>query len=246
MNGANPFSAVAEGYRRHRPGYPAALFEWLAQSAPGRGLAWDCGAGSGQASAGLARHFQRVVATDISGEQLARCHSGTSILPLRARAEAVPLATGSADLVTVAQALHWFALEPFHAEVRRVLRPGGVVAVWSYSLMSIDRAVDAIVQSLYGDTLGPYWDPARCLVENGYRELPFPFVPIEPPPFAMTACWELPQLLGYLGTWSALTHYRRATGRDPLSAVAERLAAIWADGTREVRWPLTLRMGRVD
>jgi SAM-dependent methyltransferase len=241
------FSGHAADYSRFRPEYPAALFAWLAAQTPARNRAWDCATGNGQAACALAPHFREVVATDASAQQLENARRCDGVRYAVAPAEASGLADHSVDLVTVAQALHWFDLDRFYAETRRVLRPGGVVAVWNYNLFRLDPAVDAIVDHFYAVTVGPYWPPERRLVENGYRELPFPFTVITAPPFEMASRWSLEHLFGYLGTWSSVRRYMEAHSSDPVAALRGDLSAAWGDaGEREVRWPLALRVGRVE
>ncbi|HKJ76269.1 MAG TPA: class I SAM-dependent methyltransferase [Gammaproteobacteria bacterium] len=244
---ADHFAPVAADYGRHRPGYPPGLFAFLADTAPGTRRAWDCATGTGQAARGLAEHFAEVRATDASAGQVEQAEGPTNVRYSVAPAEAGGLDDASADLVTVAQALHWFDLPAFYAEVRRVLRPGGLLAVWSYNLLEAGPAVDAVIERLYRDRLGPYWPTERRHVENGYRDLPFPFRPVAAPAFAMTSEWTLAGLTGYLGTWSAVARCREAEGTDPVAEVEAALAAAWgpADTARPVRWPLTLRVGRV-
>jgi ubiquinone/menaquinone biosynthesis C-methylase UbiE len=241
------FSRVADRYADFRPHYPAALFDWLATLAARDGLVWDCAAGSGQATLDLARRFDRVIATDASGEQIAAAAPHPRVEYRVAPAEASGLPAASVALVTVAQALHWFDLERFYAEARRVLRPDGVLAVWAYGINEVEgEAVNALVQDFYANVVGPYWPPERRLVEEGYRTVPFPWAELAPPPFRMEARWTLPQLLGYFGTWSATNRYAQATGRDPLPPLAEALRGVWgaADLPRLVAWPLALRAGR--
>jgi len=241
------FAPVAASYVDFRPHYPPALFAWLATLAPRRDLAWDCAAGSGQASSDLAAHFARVVATDASPAQIDAASPHPRIEYRVAPAEASGLPDASVDLVTVAQALHWFDLTGFYAEVRRVRRPGGVLAVWTYGVLTVAGAeVDALVQRFYHDTVGPYWPPERAHVENGYRSLPFPFVEIAAPPFAMEASWTLPQLLGYFRSWSATGRFAAANGCDPVTLLEEQLAPLWGEEGqgRKVIWPLSLRVGR--
>ena len=238
---------MAGSYADFRPHYPAELFDYLATLVPREASVWDCAAGNGQATRGLTERFARVFATDASAEQIA----SAPVLPNAefrvALAEDSGLSAGSTDLVTVAQALHWFELERFYAEVNRVLRPGGVLAVWAYGINRVEgEAVDAIAQDFYGNILGPYWPPSRQLVESGYRTLPFPFTEIAPPEFRMEAQWTLERLLGYFSTWSATSRYRKATGENPLPLLAEKLAAVWGDvnSPRTVTWPLAFRVGR--
>lgn len=248
MSFKDHFSGHADRYEAYRPSYPDAMGEYLAAVAPGRDLAWDCATGNGQAAASLARHFRAVVATDSSAKQLAQARRHESIAYAVAHAERAPLPAGSIDLVTVAQALHWFDLSRFYAEVRRVCRPGGLCAAWCYGLHAIDPRVDAVVHRLYGEILGEFWPPERHLVEQQYRTLPFPFAALEAPRFEMGARWDLARLLGYLNTWSSAQRYRARHGSDPLDLVRRDLEAAWGDPARErdVVWPLTLRLGRVD
>jgi SAM-dependent methyltransferase len=242
------FTPVAASYADFRPGYPGALFAWLARLVPRQDLAWDCGAGSGQASLGLAAHFERVVATDASRAQIDAAAPHPRIEYRVAPAEASGLPDASVDLVTVAQALHWFDLAGFYAEAKRVLRPSGVLAVWTYGVLSVEGAsVDSLVQHFYHDTVGPFWPVERALVETGYRSLSFPFNEIDAPRFAMNARWSLPQLLGYFRSWSATERYAAAHGCDPVAALAEQMTPLWGDAERrrQIAWPLSLRVGRV-
>lgn len=242
------FAAVAGNYAGFRPRYPASLFDWLAELAPSRSLAWDCAAGTGQASVDLAERFARVVATDASRAQIEAAAPHPRIAYRVAPAHESGLADASVDLVAVAQALHWFDLEAFYAEARRVLRPEGLLAAWTYGIHTTgDAAIDAQVRRFYAEVVGRYWPPERRHVESGYRDLPFPFTEIAPPAFAMTADWSLPQLLGYARSWSATGRCSEATGNDPVIELGERLAPLWgtADTTRTVTWPLALRVGRM-
>jgi SAM-dependent methyltransferase len=203
------------------------------------------GTGSGQAAVALAAHFDRVLGLDASASQLARAPAHPRVEYRRASAEALGQDDASVDLVTAAQAFHWFPREPFFTEVRRVLRPGGLLAVWCYGLSTITPALDAVVRELYHDYLGPYWEPERQLIESGYREVDFPFAALRTPAFVMSHAWELAQLTGYLGTWSPLERHRRERGFDALEAIRPELDRAWGDAaTRLVTWPLALRAFR--
>jgi SAM-dependent methyltransferase len=240
------FSADSAGYRANRPGYPDALFDHLAAMAPHRELAWDCATGSGQAASGLARHFRRVIATDASTQQITNTVSHPNIEYRVATAEHSGLDYHSVDLCTVAQSLHWFDLDLFYQEVRRVLVTGGVLAIWSYNLLTVTPEVDAVIRRLYHDLLGPWWPPQRQLVERGYADIPFPFEPLPTPRFDMHAQWQLAQLTGYLRTWSAVQRYLQEKGEDAVAVVEAELQAAWGEATlrRRVQWPLALRLGR--
>ena len=245
---ADHFSGRAGDYARYRPDYPRALFEFLARLAPGRGTAWDCATGSGQAALGLAGSFDAVVATDASLNQIASAARHRRVHYAVAPAERAPLPSGSVALVAAAQALHWFDRARFWAEARRVLVPGGVVAVWSYHGFHVTPEVEAVVHRLYKEIVGPYWPPERALVERGYGALEFPFAPVEPPPLRLEKPWDLPAVMGYLRTWSAVQRYEAARGRDPLDLIREELAAAWGppERVRSFQWDLDLRIGRKD
>lgn len=241
------FSSQSSGYAAFRPGYPAELFAWLAGLTKGHDLAWDCATGSGQAARGLAGHYARVWATDASAAQIAAAlpHAGVEYRVAPAHASGLP--DDCADLVTVAQAAHWFDLPAFYAEARRVLKPGGLLALWCYERLAIEPALDAVIEDVYAGLLGPYWPPERRHVETGYRNLPFPFEEAPAPTLTMTATWNLDLLLGYFSTWSALKAYRKDTGHDPLPGLRERLAAAWIslDTAKTIKWPLSVRLGRI-
>lgn len=243
------FSGVSSHYARHRPSYPPELFAWLAAQSSGRDLAWDCATGTGQAAVALAAQFDQVVATDASAAQIAAATPSARVSYRVAPADASGLPAQSVDLVTVAQALHWFDLELFYAEVRRVLKPDGLLAVWTYGVFQVADAEGAALQALldrfYHGTVGPYWPPERRHVENSYAELAFPFQERDVPPFAMTVAWRLDDLAGYLRSWSATSRYRELVGADPVAELLPLLAPLWGQGYRQVRWPLSIKVGRL-
>jgi len=240
------FSGVASAYRAFRPGYPPALFGWLAGLCPRRDLALDCGCGSGQASVALAEHFAAVLAVDPGAEQVRHAAAHPRVAYRVAPAEATGAPAGSVDLVVAAQALHWFDLERFWPEVRRVARPGAVVAAFTYGLLTVDAPVDEVVGRLYHELLRGFWPPERAHVDSGYRSLPFPFAPVASPPFAISERWTLERLQGYLATWSGVTARDQRTGGDVLAEVGPALRQAWGgEAAKVISWPLALRVGRV-
>ncbi|HEY4872896.1 MAG TPA: class I SAM-dependent methyltransferase [Steroidobacteraceae bacterium] len=240
------FSRLAAGYASFRPHYPAALFDYLAQSCSRHEFAWDCACGSGQATLDLAQRFDTVLATDASAAQLAAAPAHANVRYRVARADESGLERASVDIVTVAQALHWFDLASFYAEVERVLRSAGVLAVWTYGVPHVaGKRVDQLMQAYYWDTLKTYWPAERRLVESGYRTLPFVFAELDPPSFEMHEDWSLAELMGYVRSWSATGRYVEVNAVDPAVALEESLAPIWGepDERRRISWPLSLRVG---
>lgn len=238
------FSSRSTDYARFRPTYPPELAAWLAGIAPSRRLALDCGCGNGQLSTLLAVEFAQVVATDASPQQIANATAHPRVSYRVAPAEHSGLDDASVDLVTAAQAAHWFDLDAFYREVRRVLRPGGRVALISYGITETGGAAGEVLADFYANVVGRYWPAERRHVETGYRRLPFPFDEIAAPAMAMRAQWSLDQLLGYVDTWSAVRQAEAVLGRAPYDDFAARLRAAWGapEARREIRWPLALRV----
>lgn len=247
MSFEDHFSDSAPGYQAYRPHYPPDLLVFLAEQAPSRHLAWDCATGSGQASRGLKDLFDRVIATDASRSQLAHAPALTGVSYLACTAEQCPLADGSLDLVVVAQALHWFDLEAFYREARRVLDPnGGLLAAISYNLIRVTPAVNEVIDRLYFDDLAGYWPAERRHVDHDYATLSFPLAQIAVPRFDMEAQWSLERLVGFLNTWSAVRRYMKHRRSNPVDDMTPELIEAWGNPAvpRPVRWPLNVRVGR--
>jgi SAM-dependent methyltransferase len=239
------FSHDAPAYAAYRPRYPAELFDWLAEQSTERTEAWDAGTGNGQAAVDLAERFAHVTATDPSAEQIEHAIPHPRVTYKRGTAEESGLDAASFALVTVAQALHWFNIPAFFAEARRVLKPGGVLAAWTYREPELDDDLADKELQQFSMLVHPYWPAERAIVESGYRTVAFPFEPVKAPRFDMEHSATLEMLTGYLRTWSATTLYMKETGLDPVRELEDRLARLWADGERrQLTWELHVRAGR--
>ncbi|HEY8384052.1 MAG TPA: class I SAM-dependent methyltransferase [Microvirga sp.] len=241
------FSTGSADYAAYRPTYPAALVDALADLAPATDAALDVGCGTGQLAVLLAARFRSVIATDASAQQIAQAVPQERVNYRVAPADASGLAGASVDLLTAAQAAHWFDLDAFYAEARRVLRPRGILALITYGIMRADAALDPVIARFYWDVIGPYWPPERRHVEQGYRAFPFPFEEIALPPLAIEVRWTRDDLFGYVDTWSAVKAVEKALGREPVEALRRDVAAVWTDPEerRTIRFPLSGRVGRV-
>lgn len=241
------FDDQAPAYARTRPTYPDQLFDYLAELSPGRGVAWDCGTGSGQSAESLAGRFATVVATDISRAQLSHVARGPRLHPVVAAAERAPLDDRAVDLVTVSAALHWFDRPRFYAEVRRVARPQAILAVWSYFHTRIAPEIDPVIERYADQMVGEFWVPQFEFNRRLYRGLDFPFERLQWPDIHAEARMRLEDVLDFMRTWSASQAWKRARGSDPVLQVRDELARAWGDAAleRPVRWPLHGAVGRV-
>jgi len=240
------FQQTGEDYARFRPRYPAQMYSWLAEQAPGRHLAVDIATGNGQAATELALHFDKVIAQDAAQGQLDVAEKHPKVEYQQAEAHQTRLPNACADLITVAQALHWFATEAFYAEVRRIARPGAFFAAWGYCDARITPAIDTIFEPFHRGVVGPYWPTERAIVEAHLRTLPFPFREVEVPPFELQQLLTREGFVRYIGTWSCTQRYRTATGKDPIPQLDSLLTPAWPDNTPlTVRWDLFFRAGYV-
>lgn len=246
MNITDYFSRQAPIYRRFRPQYPEKLFDLLSGLVKNHETAWDCATGNGQAAVALAAHFDKVFATDASSSQLEHAIPCKNVEYRFAPAEKSGLDDASIDLVTVANAVHWFNIPEFYKEVRRVAKKDAIIAVWCYEAFTVDSAPSDTFQPLY-DTIGDHWAPHLELVRNHYKTLPFPFHELETPEIEMSLNWNLEQCLGFLASWSGVQTYLENTGKDPTEFFYDQIQAKWGDPLQErkVSWQLHLRVGRI-
>jgi SAM-dependent methyltransferase len=240
------FSKQSGEYSKYRPVYPNELYEFIFSHVRDRYTAWDCGTGNGQAARELAKVFQKVYATDISQKQLDAAVKHPNIEYIKAAAENSGLPESSCDLITVAQAYHWFDFKKFAAEANRVAKPNAIVAVWGYGLMTTDNIeIDRLIRFLYSDVLGSYWDKERSWPDQHYRGIPFYFDDVQDKQFEIKVNWTMSDLLGYLSTWSSLQKYLDANDDNPLKSAEPEFLKAWKGNDEvEFRFPVFLKIGR--
>jgi SAM-dependent methyltransferase len=239
------FSEGAREYALFRPDYPDSLIRFLLQHTKYHGRVWDCGTGSGQLAVKLSPHFGQVIATDISEQQLAQAPKRSNIIYKQEVAEEGASGEEQFDLITVAQAIHWFRFDAFYKKVYQALKPEGLFAIVGYNLPEISPEIDVVIRHFYKDVVGSYWDAERRYVDEMYATIPFPFDEIPAPRLQQNCRWKLDHLTGYINTWSAVKHYQKARGRNPVALIKDALIKAWgADEYREVSFPILLRAGR--
>jgi SAM-dependent methyltransferase len=244
---ADHFSSVSAAYSAFRPRYPRALVEFFASLAPRHELAWDCGAGSGQATLDIARHFAFVVGTDLSADQLARAPKDRRVGWAASAAERAAIRSRTIDAIAIAQALHWFAHDEFYSEVRRVASgPDAPIVAWTYAAPRMDGDVGAVLRRFIFEDIREYWPPERKYVDTEYHTIPFPFERVDAPPFSLENDWTLSQIVGYMRSMSATARYIKANGTDPVIAVESELRGHWRDDApRRIVWPMIVLAGRI-
>jgi len=241
------FSKQSKVYSLYRPTYPRSLFDYLASISVQHEKAWDCATGNGQAAISLSSYFHTVIATDPSPAQIEQAPQNPNVIYQIARAEKTEISSYSVDLITVAQALHWFNLKDFYQEVGRVLKPEGILAIWGSEVLDISPSINEILRHFYSKIVGEYWPPEIRILESGYRSIPFPFQEIASPEFKMEAAWSMNHLLGYLESWSATQKYREVNQINPIGQIRDDLAKAWGipEEPKRVIWPIRMRIGKL-
>ncbi len=241
------FSARSESYAKFRPLYPKEMYDFIFPLVKTKQIAWDCGTGNGQVARELAKHFNTVHATDVSERQIANATPAENIFYKVESAEDTHFPDHTFDLITVAQAIHWFDFDAFYKEAIRVGKRDSVLAVIGYGLMTIDNATDKVIEYFYEDITEPYWDKERIYIDEHYQTIPFPFEEIPSPNFFINVEWNFDQLIGFLSTWSAVQHYIKANNKNPVELIYDDLKKTWnKNELKEVKFPVLLRVGKIN
>ncbi len=244
-NFKDEFSTRANEYAKYRPIYPAELFQFLSSVAADHELAWDCGTGNGQSAIGLAKYFQQVYATDPSESQIENAFTHEKVNYKVEPAELCTLPHHSVDIITVAQAIHWFDHERFYATTKRVMKKDAIIAAWAYGLPFISHDIDNIIRNFHDNVVGDHWQDENRMIDNEYKTLPFPFEELQAPTFFMKKRSSLEELMGHVTTWSATKRFIAAGNADPVPILREQLGRHWmAADTKELSWQLILKIGK--
>jgi hypothetical protein len=240
------FSLNSDQYALYRPTYPTEFFSYLNTIIPMKKNAWDCGTGNGQVAVELAKIFENVFATDISRSQIDNAHQAGNIRYSVQPAEKTDFNDHQFDLIVVAQAIHWFDFEKFYTEVRRTAKKGALICVIGYGRIIVSEKIDALITNFYKNVVGPFWDKERRYIDEDYETIPFPFDELQAPAFENKFSWSFGHLIGYINTWSAVKHFIKEKGYNPVAGLQDQLSQEWRESeTREVKFPLLLRMGKV-
>ncbi|MBX2921492.1 MAG: class I SAM-dependent methyltransferase [Chitinophagaceae bacterium] len=240
------FSTQSDKYAKYRPVYPPALFEYLNSIVQSKQNAWDCGTGNGQVAYELAKTFDRVFATDISPSQIDNALKAGNIVYSVQPAEKTDFENHLFDLVVVAQAIHWFNFGQFYAEVRRTAKENALLCVVGYGRLEVSEQIDKVIADFYENVIGKYWDKERKYIDEHYKTIPFPFNEMKAPHFVNTRHWTVEHLIGYLNTWSAVKHFIKQNGFNPIDKLQPAIEQYWNNGeSKQVSFPLLLRVGRI-
>jgi ubiquinone/menaquinone biosynthesis C-methylase UbiE len=241
------FSRQADVYAKYRPTYPKALIDYVLSFVNEKNFAWDCATGNGQAALMLAPYFKKIAATDLSQKQVDHAIPNERISYYTGSAEKTFFADNCFDLITVAQAYHWFSFDAFFQEATRVARPEGIVAVWGYGLITTeDLALHETIQNFYTQVVGPYWDAERKYVDDAYRSIPFYFQELPSKDFSIYVTWNKEDLTGFLNTWSSVQHFIKGKGYNPVNDFEKAVSRIWGEEKKKAfSFPLFLRIGRI-
>lgn len=240
------FSDQSKAYAAFRPTYPQELYDFILRRVKNFDAAWDCATGNGQVARDLSKHFKKVYATDLSQHQLNEAFQAPNIEYTVSKAEQSSFPDNTFDLITVGQALHWINTNEFYTEVNRVGKSGSCIAVWGYSLLSVDPEIDNAFNDFYFNKVGKYWDAARKLVENEYAGVDFPFSNKEEAKFQIRTTWTFEQFGGYLTSWSATQKFIKTEGDTPVPQFMKSIRHLWKENdVKEVRFPVFVKVGTV-
>lgn len=240
------FSKQADSYVNFRPEYPPELFDFILSKVPSKDVCWDCATGNGQAAKFVSSYFKKVIASDLSAAQISLAQKNFPNIEFRVeRAEESQFAAQSLDLITVAQALHWFNFEVFYPRAKSFLKPNGVFAAWSYDFFKISPKIDAILDPYGRDYLMPYWSERNKFIFDGYKNIPFPFKKMDTPELNMEVQWSFEQVKGYLDSWSATQKFKDENHTDPFDSIQESLKKIWNEGpaVKTIQWHIHCLVG---
>ena len=240
------FADKSDLYAASRSQYPRELFSFITDLVVQHNAAWDCATGNGQAAVGVAETFDLVQATDIRQQQITHSLTRNNIHYSVCCAEKTAFVDNQFDLVTVAQALHWFDFDKFWPEVNRVLKPDGVFCTFAYIWCEVSPVIDIAVEGYIKRIDAPYWASNNKLVWDSYKGVEFPFAQIGTPKFTLQNLWGFQLFMNYIHTWSATRRCIEVKGIEFFERAKLQIVREWGDPKekRLVTSPLTVMAGR--
>ena len=244
------FSNQAKIYKKYRPTYPIEIYQELIGLVKNKDKCWDCGTGNGQVAIQLAKYFNTVNATDISQRQLDNAEQHEKIVYQVVRAEKTNFLDNHFDLITVAQAIHWFDFKAFNQEVNRVGKKGAIISIWGYGLLRINSNIDKLIDKFYFDIIGPYWNEERKHIDKEYQTIQFDFkeIPVNKNKTILTN-WNLNQLEGYFNSWSSVQNFNKVNSNtNPVNQIIQEIKEFWKDNEakKEIKFPIFMRVGEIE
>jgi SAM-dependent methyltransferase len=223
-NNVSTFNLSSDEYFKNRPRYPLELYNAIFANCNGFAAAWDCGCGNGQVSIDLVSRFDIIEASDINENQISNSYKNDKIHYSIQKSESTVFPDNHFDLICAAQCLHWFDLGSFFHEAKRVLKHNGLFACWGYGFFHSNEFIDDLINESLLLKIDQFWSSGNRIVQNGYKDVEFPFVNIAMPKMEMTMLWDVNQLMDYLNTWSAVKLYNEKFKTDIIKEVKTLIA----------------------
>ena len=239
------FSEGSASYKKFRPVYPAALYNYIYAHVNNYNRAWDCGTGNGQVAEVLSKRFDQVIATDLSEQQISQAQVKPNVIYKVHRAEQPFLENQKFDLITVGQAAHWFDLPLFFNNASTQLEEKGVLALWGYGLLrcvdsDIEKAIDYFDKSI----VGPFWDDERKHIDEAYSRMHHESVELieSNERHFIKVEWSSDRLKSYLKTWSSVRHYINQNHTDPVDLFFDQFDCLSFDGLHTFQFPIFTKL----
>ena len=241
------FETDTNAYAQYRPQYPESVAQTLAGLVKYRGVAWDAGTGTGIMATELAKYFNLICATDILPEMLRLAPANKGVLYSCQPAEQTDFPDDFVDLIVAAQSAHWFQLDLFYQECKRVAREGAAIAIIGYSSPTLPSILQPIYDYIEHQLLGNYWSPKIEILDNGNQQIDFPFQEIEVRLEPIHCNWTIEELTGFITSWSATRNFLADGKANEMQDAINELNKAWPQASKPIAlsFPLCSRIGYI-